>query len=161
MKLVTKVRSWVNDNPVVQNYREHGWKYFTPQRAWIWLRSKLRKLTGGYRLQEKHAIEFSEIITYKSLTCPDCVAAGQCRVCKCPVNELFTAMEAPCSDHKFPAFQETRNWQKIRLLLKRRMFKAAWREFTKKFPHWTETWAEYKEENDIQLMKFENEDELY
>lgn len=143
---------------VVENYKEHGWKYFTPKRAWIFLRSKIRILTG-YRLQEKHAIAFSEIITYKSLTCPDCAEAGQCRVCKCPINELFVAMDAPCSAGNYPEFQEKRKWNKVWFLFKKRKIKAAfntlWYELTHKPRHWSETWKEYKEENNIQLMKFE------
>lgn len=143
---------------VRRNYRKHGWKYFTPQRAWIFLRSKLRLLTG-YRLQEKHAIAFSEIITYKSLTCPDCVELGHCRVCECPVNELFVAMEAPCSDGKFPAFQEKRKWKKVKHLWKSGHKKAAlkllWHELTHSPRHWSKTWEEYKDEEGIFLMKSE------
>lgn len=141
-------------NDAVDSYKENGWKYFTPARAWMFLRSIVRKLTG-YRLQEKHAIAFSEIVTYKALTCPECVAAGQCRACKCPINELFVAMDAPCSENKFPAFQETRSWKRVFRKIWYRDWKGLKYEL-RKLKHWTEEWEDYKEEEGISLIKFED-----
>lgn len=137
---------------VVNNYREHGLKYFTPKRALLFLRSLLRKVTG-YRLKERNAIVFSEIVTYKSLTCPDCVELGHCRICKCPVNELFTAMDVGCSDGKFPQFQHKRDWKMIWRELRKGDFKEALKEFNNR-KHWTQGWKEYKEKNNVFLTKF-------
>lgn len=110
-----------------ENYKEHGLKYFTPKRAFIFLRSLIRKITG-LRIKEKDVILYSEAVTYKALTCPDCAAAGKCKICKCPVNELFAAMDVGCSDGKFPAFES-------------------------KDKSWQESWKEYKEDKGIFLTK--------
>jgi hypothetical protein len=114
-----------------ENYKEHGLKYFTPQRAKLVIRSFIRKFTG-LRIKEKDAIVFSEIVTYKSLTCPDCVQLGHCKVCKCPINELFSAMDVGCSDNKFPAFEEKVNWTRIWEHLKKGNVKLALKEYKKK-----------------------------
>lgn len=138
---------------IIDNVREHGLKYITdPQRIWFWFRSQIRRLVG-YRIKESDAIAFSEAVTYKAMTCPDCVKLGHCRVCKCPINELFAAMDAECSDGKFPAFEEKRDWNLIWYNIRKFNFKAVWRLFRKR-KHWTKGWKEYKEKNDIYFMKF-------
>jgi hypothetical protein len=135
-----------------ENYKEHGLKYFTPQRAKLVIRSFIRKFTG-LRIKEKDAIVFSEIVTYKSLTCPDCVQLGHCKVCKCPINELFSAMDVGCSDNKFPAFEEKVNWTRIWEHLKKGNVKLALKEYKKK-KHWKEGWKQFKEKNNVFFQKF-------
>ena len=98
-------------------------------------------------------IEWSEVITYKSLTCPDCVAQGKCRVCKCPVNELFTAMDVGCSDHKFPAFKDSTNWTFVWQNIKKGKVKPAVKEITRKKKSWKEGWREYKEKEEVIIHK--------
>lgn len=137
---------------LVDNYREHGLKYFTFARAKIYFRSLFRKVTG-LRIKEKDAILFSEAITYKALTCPDCAQLGHCRVCKCPINELFSAMDAGCSDGKFPAFEQKRDWETIRYELKKGNVKEAFKEYRKK-KTWKEGWEEYKKKNNVSFIKF-------
>lgn len=136
---------------VVENIKENGLKYITPKRIYVFLRSKIRWITGGYRLPEKHAIAFAEIVTYKSLTCSDCVRLGKCRKCKCPINELFTSMNTGCSEGKFPEFQVKIDWKQVWLELKKRKFKEAWGEI-KKREHWSKKWEKYKEEEGINLI---------
>lgn len=139
-------------NLLIENYKEHGLKYFTPKRAWLWLRSKLRKVTK-LKINESDAICFSEIVTYKSLTCPDCVQLGHCRVCKCPINELFSAMDVGCSDGKYPQFQEKRDWKTIRHEIVKLRFKQALKTY-RNSKHWRQGWKEYKEKNNVFLTKF-------
>lgn len=135
-----------------ENYKEHGFKYFTIQRARLVFRSFVRKFTG-LRIREKEAIDFSEILTYKTLTCPDCVQLGHCKVCKCPIHELFSAMDVGCSDGKFPAFEEKPNWRIIKKHLLKGKLKSALKEYKKK-KHWKEGWKQYKERNNVFFQKF-------
>ena len=137
---------------VVRNYKEHGLKYFTIERARLFLRSLVRKLTG-YRIKESDAIVFSQIVTYKSLTCPDCVKLGHCKVCKCPIDELFTAMDVGCSDGKFPEFEQKRNWKIIWKELRRFNIRSAFKHY-KDVKHWREGWKEYIERNKVFFTKF-------
>jgi hypothetical protein len=136
---------------VIRNYKKNGLKYFTPKRAWVWIRSNIRILTG-YRLREKDSLVFSEIIMYKKLTCPDCVELGYCRVCECPINELFTAMDVGCSDGKFPAFHVKPSWKYIFNKIYKGDFKEALKEF-KNRKHWRKYWKEYKESEGVHFMK--------
>lgn len=115
---------------IVRNIKKNGLKYITPKRGFMFFRSLVRKKTK-LKLEEKDIIEFSEIIVYKKLTCPDCVELGHCKICECPINELFAAMEAPCSEGKFPAFKKNGRTA-------------------------IENWRDYKKENNIHLMKFED-----
>ena len=131
---------------IIENVKSNGLKYITPKRAYIWFRSKVRKITG-YRLSEKDTLLFSEVLVYKSLTCPDCAAAGKCKICKCPIPELFNAMEVGCSDGKFPAFKEGIKWK----LFFKSLVKRDWKTMkgSLKQKRWQDSWIEYKKKSGI------------
>jgi len=137
---------------IVESYKNNGLKYFTPKRAKVWFRSLLRKVTG-LRIKESDSIIFSEIITYKSLRCSDCVYAGKCKHCGCSIPELFVAMDVACSGGNFPEFEVKRNWTNIINNLKKAKIKEAVKEFKSK-KHWREEWKEFKEENRIYFTTF-------
>ena len=61
----------------------------------------VRKKTGVTIDQDK-VIAFSEAVVYKSIMCRSCVQAGSCHHCGCPINELFAAMDVPCSTGNYP-----------------------------------------------------------
>ncbi|MCO6500243.1 MAG: hypothetical protein J5I47_07695 [Vicingus serpentipes] len=127
-------------------------KYITPKRIWVYIRSKIRKIIA-YRLNERDAILFSEVMLYKALSCPDCVQMGKCKKCHCPIPELFTSMDVGCSLGHYPQFEVNRDWNLIWRKIKDQKFKEAWEEFKRK-RRWQEEWKKYKEENNVFFTKF-------
>jgi len=102
-------------------------KDITPRKVFNFLRSKWRKF-WGIRIKEEDIIEFSEVIMYRALSCPDCVYDKAClkpEGCGCPVPQLFAAMGAECG--KRPQYG-AKKWFE----LPERGWKAAWIAHKKK-----------------------------
>lgn len=132
----------------IESYKANGLRYFTPKRAYVFIRSLIRGLFG-MRLSQRKSMIFSEIMMYKQLTCNDCYVAGKCKVCKCPITELFSSMDVGCSDGKFPAFERSKDWFLIKYHLKNGKFKKAIRELLKPTKSWDKGWLEYKSDKNI------------
>lgn len=112
----------------------------TPKKAFMFLRSKWRKLRGGIRIREEDAIAFAEVIMYRSLSCPQCVIDGKCsktgleKGCGCDVPQLMVAMESECG--KGTAIEEP---------------SPRWHELPAK--GWADEWRRYKEEKKVIFYK--------
>lgn len=87
---------------VISSIKKNGFKYFTPSRIWMYIRSKWRAVFG-INVKQKDIVAFSKMVTYRNLTCSECAEKGECVKCGCPVGPLTSSIKASCSDGKWPA----------------------------------------------------------
>lgn len=112
---------------VISSYKANGFKYFTPKRMWMFIRSLYYKVFG-YKIKPKHAQALSEVLVYKASKCTKCIKDGECEICKCPTKDLFLSMDAPCSQGRFPAFDSYGEG------------------------HWSENWEQYKKDEGVYIQ---------
>lgn len=75
------------------------------------LQSLLKRLDGSAYIPEKHEVEQ---YMYRYLTCPDCVAAGECQHsdCRCKMPERAHVKTDICPALKWGPFKDKASWEK-------------------------------------------------
>ena len=90
---------------IVSSFKKNGLEYFTLARAKLFVRYLFRKVFG-VRMPMSKVHVYAEIVTYRALTCSECVALGECTHCGCDMKGLITDLKSECSDGKWAAVDE-------------------------------------------------------
>ena len=100
---------------VIENVKKRGLKdILNLKKWWIYIRSwfldKFNLLPASY----DNGLAYCEMVVYRSLQCPECVKAGKCIGCGCPVPEAILDPINECSEGNWEAVDSFEEWEKFK-----------------------------------------------
>lgn len=94
---------------IKENVKLRGVKdILNPKRWWMFIHSKASMWLGKDPDEE---IAWAEQIVYRQSRCSQCVEAGKCVHCGCPMNELLTEKSAACSALQWGPAMSAPTWE--------------------------------------------------